>query len=224
MRGIQYFVLLTLIISISACVSKRKYGYILDRNNQFEQELKYKDSIISSYNSRIYDLEQEIEAFLRVNGGMINSSYKSSIIEMETHVFKVSDTTRSFVPILTQLASQYIDELEKSPFNATKVTNTLIDESVRKIVLNNSGFSKLISSRPKYETVTYIVYLIYNHSNDMIVVTFDSMPLVSSSSADPKTFLYSDRQINQYTQAVNDQLGIIRNNILSNLPYLKRIP
>ncbi len=205
---IFYLISIILIACCSlSCVSQKKYNTISLTNIELRDSINNLSSELLLKTERNLILEKDIQRLLQVNGLSISSSLTRSLIETDNIILDIESCINNAITVVADNVDQ---SMKKSPISGTRRVHKRINDKVIKNVYVASGFSEILSTNPKYETVVYIVQIIEDNTSNDIVIDISFVPLVSSSSNDPNQLLFKDEQVNDYITTID---RVIRNNL-----------
>lgn len=202
-----------IITLLTGCVSKIKYVQLQENNSSLQKQL---DTVLIDNEeklNRIKQLENELNSILQTNGISPNIAISNAILNLPPQVIELEKNCEFTKTNFTQIGDNIIEEFKKNPINAVLRKSEKINGSAKRWILVSTGYSKILKTNPRYETIVYFINLYSDKPNNKYVIVVDFVPLISSSPSDKKSFFYSENQKNLYFSVLNDKMDSIMDNL-----------
>lgn len=216
--------ILVIILLFFSCVSKSKFTKVVKQKGSLEKKLVDTDKRLKSIEKELQLCKKEVKQILETSGSSPDWALITSVQNKTRPLFECQKICK--IQLLTQfsqIGSSIKNGFETRPINGILRSEQLINNNTRKWLFISDGYSQILKSNPRYETVVYIVSLYFDSNSNRFTIDIDYLPMVAGGKDDKRVFLSDETQINLYSIAVNNVTNSIINTQLKINTCLKRI-
>ncbi len=210
---------------LSSCISKKQFSIVVEERDKLAQEIEVSNEKLREVENELRLCKEEIMKILETSGSSLDWALITSVQNKIKPLFYINTNCRNELSTnFSQIGNNIENLFKNKPVNGISRNEQFINENTRKWLFISNGYSDILKSIPRFETVIYIVSLYFDTESGRFAINIDYLPMVAGGKGDKRVFLYSESQINLYSETINGLIDdLVKNQIKIN-KCLKKIP